>query len=187
MTKQELTVFFARIEAYYPRFCEGFTQEKMKITMGAWYDIVGDLPLDLCNMALKKHVLSTSKGMFAPSVMEIRKNAMNICDVGSETTGAEAWGEVMRAIGLHGMYNTDEAIGSMTQTTARVVKFLGWQNICKAENIDVVRGQFLKMYDMQAKREIDKKILPVGFNEQLVRLLSKFENKLLAEGGRENV
>jgi hypothetical protein len=173
---------FAVIEAYYPKFCEGYTETKLHTTVDAWYDILNDLPYNLVTMALKKHVLDSVIGKWQPSVTELRHNALKLCDTENESTGADAWGEVIKAIGCHGHYNSEEALNSMSETTRQVVKQFGFKNICFAENMDVVRGQFLKMYELTKKRQTDIKMLPKSFIDGMMLIQEKYNKKLLKGG-----
>jgi hypothetical protein len=38
------------------------------------------------------------------------------------------------------------------------VKAIGWRDICMSENVDVLRSNFLKMYDSMAK-SLDREVL----------------------------
>jgi len=37
---------------------------------------------------------------------------------------------------------------------------MGYRDMCVSENIDVVRGQFMRMWEIYSKRESDKACLP---------------------------
>jgi hypothetical protein len=180
MTIQEMYLLIGKIVAYYPRFCDKYDNSKIKLMAESWHELLYDLPFELCVKALQKHVLDTEKGCFVPNVGEIRRNAMNICDSDTELTGSEAWGEVTKAIRQYGQYNTEKALESMSEITRKVVKHIGYREICFTDNIGVIRGQFLKMYEHLLKRENDKKISPKGFIEQFNRLLGSAQNKMIS-------
>jgi len=68
---------------------------------------------------------------------------------------------------------------------AKVVKYLGWQEICLSEEPGVIRGQFLKMYAQVTEREQKERLLPAALKEDIKRLSDSMSMKML-EGGKQN-
>jgi len=100
-----------------------------------------------------------------------------------QVTGSEAWGEITRAIRHYGYYRETEALASMSPTTARVVRHMGWQDICMSEEpTGVLRGQFLRMYGQVADREQEQQLLPAGLQEQISRLAAGKDLRLIQGG-----
>jgi hypothetical protein len=61
---------------------------------------------------------------------------------------------------------------------------MGWREICHSENLDVVRGQFIKLFETQRKREQQLKVLP----QDLKAIVTRASEKLLlkpAQGGSD--
>ena len=101
-----------------------------------------------------------------------------------KTDATTAWGEVVEAIRRFGHYRASEAIKSLSPRAAKVVKAIGYREICMCEEPGVVRGQFLKMYEMYAERERKEALLPTRLREQIQAIgdgAKKFE---LIEGGK---
>ena len=173
MTKIETAKLLAVLAAAFPRF------EVDDLKVQVWHEMLGDLDYSLASLAIKKLILENT---FAPAIAEVRKAVMEILNPDG-MTAAEGWGEVERAIRLYGYCRETEALESMSPRVAKVVKYIGWQNICLNEEPGVVRGQFLKMYAQVAEREQKELLLPAGLRNEIQRLASRMELKVIAGGG----
>jgi len=173
MTKIETAKLLAVLAAAFPRF----DVDDLKVRV--WHEMLGDLDYVTANIAAKKLILENT---FAPSIAEVRKAVMEILNPDG-MTAAEAWGEVERAVRTYGYYRETEALESMSPSVAKVVKYIGWQNICLNEEPGVVRGQFLKMYTQVAEREQKELLLPADLRQGIQRLASRMELKVIAGGG----
>lgn len=145
MTKPEVIKMLGILSVAYPNM-----KEITELTVDVWYDFLKGLPAKVCYKAVKMKILESP---YPPTISDIYQRAMELINpVGKDKT--EAWGEVIRAISYHGYMHESDALESMSPETAVVVKAMGWQMICRSENIDVVRGQFLKMYEsIEARRK----------------------------------
>lgn len=177
MTRNEMSRLLAVIAAAFPRF----QVDDSGITLNVWHEMLGDLDYQVAQLAVKKLIMQST---FPPSIAEVRKAATDMLNPGL-TTGAQAWGEVTRAIRDYGYYREAEAIASMSPTTARVVKYMGWRDICMSEEpTGVLRGHFMRMYDQVADREAQERLLPAGLQEQISRLAAG-KDLTLIEGGEK--
>ena len=174
MTKKEMAQLLAVLAASYPRF------EVDDLKVRAWHEMLGDIDYAVASMAVKKLIMQNT---FAPAIAEVRKAAMEIMRP-EQVTGSEAWGEITRAIRNYGYYREAEALASMSPTTARVVRHMGWRDICVSEEpTGVLRGQFLRMYGQVADREQEQQLLPAGMREQISKLADGKDLRLI-EGGK---
>lgn len=175
MTKGEVAKLLAILAASYPKF------EVDDLKVHVWHEMLGDLDYSIASMAIKKLIMQNT---FPPAIAEVRKAAAVLTGP-EQVTGSEAWGEVIRAIRNYGYYREEEALASMSPTTARVVRYMGWREICLSEEPPgVLRGQFLKMYEQVANREAEEKLLPPAFKDEAKRLAGKMDLRLL-EGGKK--
>lgn len=83
-----------------------------------------------------------------PSVAAIRKEILSVTGSLSPTR-EEAWYEVESNMRLKGRTGKCEWSHPVI---AESVKSMGWVNMCLSENIDVIRGQFFKVYDAISQR-----------------------------------
>jgi len=154
-----------------------------------WYELLGDIDFNLAKAAVKKLLLESP---YPPSIADIRKRAVEILTPEEEKIdAAEAWGEVERAMRFYGFYREAEALESMSPRVAKVVRWMGWRDICLSEEPGVVRGQFLKMYEQVTEREQKEKLLPERLKADIKMLSERFtlpaeqETKAFQEGKRK--
>ena len=76
----------------------------------------------------------------------IRDNAF-FCD---EKNTAEAWSEVMKAIGKFGGYEYPKF---SSETIKNAVDCIGWKCLCNSENIAIERAHFFKVYESYLQRQ----------------------------------
>jgi len=172
MTKGEVAKLLAVLAAAYPKF------EVDEVKVQVWYEMLGDLEYSVANIAIKKLIMQNT---FPPAIAEVRKAAIEISSPRG-LTAAEAWGEVVKAVRNYGYYRGEEALASLSPTTAQIVRYIGWREICMSEDIGVIRGQFLRMYEQIATREQEKQLLPLTMQTEIKKLAKKY-NISLIEGG----
>jgi hypothetical protein len=180
MTEKEVVKLFVLLTAAYPRFDTFSDPEKTRPVIKLWAEMLADIPYEVVEVAVKKFILESS---YPPTIAEIRKQAMEIATSPEDKIGsAEAWGEVERAIRLYGYYNEAEALKSMSPQTAKVVKYIGWREICLSEEPGVVRGQFLKMYEQLQERERKEALLPPDLKNEIQQISQQRAIKALESG-----
>lgn len=167
MTKAEIAKILAVLAASYPKF------EVDDLKVHVWHEMLGDLDYAVASMAVNKIIMQNT---FPPAIAEVRKAVTELMNP-EQVTSSEAWGEVTRAIRNYGYYREEEALASMSPITAQLVRYMGWREICLSEDIGVIRGQFLRMYDQIVARKQKEQLLPSMMREQLANLR-------LIEGGR---
>ena len=59
---------------------------------------------------------------------------------------------------------------SLPEHVAEIVRWIGYQSICMTDKIDVVRGQFLRMYETHQKREQEQALLPPAVRDMMKQL-----------------
>lgn len=151
VTQEEITRLLAVIAAAYPAFkVENVVQVKI------WYESLKDCNYDQIKMAIQKHIIENK---WPPSIAEIREGVVNISNPEIPAKD-EAWGEVMQAMQKFGVYRAKDAMESMHPVVAATAKRMGWREMCHGDNIGVVRGQFLKMYEIIERREKTAGLMP---------------------------
>ena len=174
MVKIEVCKLLAVIAAVYPRF------EVDEFKQNVWLEMLQDVPYELAQVCVKKLILESH---YPPAIADIRKQVAEISTPKSEKLdGATAWGEVTKAIGWYGSYGTEEALASMSP---RIVRMIGWREICMSEELGVIRGQFLKMYEQVSAKERQELLLPESLKSQINALGARMELKMLEGGKRE--
>jgi hypothetical protein len=152
MTPKEIFTLMSIATANFPNL-----QEKdMRPTLTLWDKALSDMPYEVAEKAVIK-VLSTSR--FFPTVAEIREAAVHITQPRS-LDHMEAWGLVLDAIRKYGYYREKEAIESLPQEVAEMVKQFTWRDLCLSETPQTLRAQFRMAWETRAKRTDELKQLP---------------------------
>ena len=152
MTQAEVGKLLAFVTAVYPNI------DIRDGTVDAWHDLLCDLDYKIALAAAKK-VVAESDIPALPAVGKIRKAALDLQN-GDNITAPEAWGMVVKAVKYYGYYNETKVMSELPPNVTQVVRWMGWQEICHSNNPDVIRAQFMRMYEIYCKREQEIKILP---------------------------
>lgn len=138
-----------------------------------WYRLLGDLPYELANIAIQRH-MATNK--FPPTVAEIRQAAVQTVDTPQDWS--DGWEQFRRAVGKYGYYQQEAALASMDETTRKVVKRLGWKQLCESENMMQDRANFRMVYEQEQQRINDNAALPARLQEQIAAIQGRPTNAL---------
>ena len=150
-------------------------------TVSVWYELLGDLDFRVAQTAVKKILLESP---YPPTIADIRKSAVDV-SVPRKLSGAEAWGKVINAIHGYGSYGQEKALAALDATTAKVVRYMGWRELCTSEEPGVIRGQFLKMYQQVQKREEEDELLPAALKDDIAQICGNHDLRLI-EGGKND-
>ncbi len=155
-------------------------KNQKQLMIATWLECLGDLDYQLVLQAVKKTIIESP---YPPTIHEIRKNAVEIINPTTQRTGIEAWEEAYKMI-CNGSYMTQEEFDSHSP---EVKKFFGNKEQLKAYstntdfNMDVVRSNFLKQYDVLVNREKQQKLLPEKMQNMIGNLANKMDVKMLEE------
>lgn len=145
MNKHETAGMLAYLSAAYPRVA--ITKETARV----FHEVLNHLEHEKVMEACREIVRESE---FFPSAAEVLRSVARAQGVLSPPATA-AWTDVLKQVNRHGMQGTPEFAHA---TIAAVVQSLGWRNICMSENQEVLRSNFLRMYD-EVARDIDRKRL----------------------------
>lgn len=182
MTRQETVVIITLLAGNYESFAKRTqTDEQVKIMIDTWHECLGDLDYKLVLQAVKKTIIESP---YPPTIHEIRKNAIEIINPSNVRTPIEAWEEAYKMI-CNGTYMTQEEFDTHTP---EVKKFFGSPTQLKAYatnvdfNMDVVRSNFLKQYEVITEREKQQKLLPEQMQNMIGQLAGKMDIKQIGGG-----
>ena len=151
MNKQEVAQILAVLSAGFPN------AQVTKETARVYFEVLSDLDAPQVSQAIGV-LLRTSE--WFPSAATIRKTTMELSGRLAPSSG-DAWGAVVAEVsksGLDGGCHIDDPVIKAT------VRAIGWRAICLSERQDVIRGQFVKMYE-EMKRKADTQVLAGGLLE----------------------
>lgn len=145
-----------------------------------WFALLGDLPYEVCGVAIKKYMLTNK---FPPTVAELRELATEVVN-GEPLTWGESWERALNAVKRFGSYNKQEALSSLDPLTRKCVESIGYMEMCMSENIMVERAHFQKIFEIYAKREKTEKQMPLGLQQAISRLqIKSVDGERLQIGG----
>ena len=144
-----------------------------------WFALMGDLPYEVCNVAIQKYMLTNK---FPPTVAEIREMAAGVVN-GDPLTWGESWERALNAVRKYGSYNKGAALDSLDPLTKRCVESIGFLNLCTSENIMVERAHFQKIFEVYSRREQTEKQMPIALQQAITRLqIGTMDNLQIGSG-----
>ncbi len=175
MTIQEFATIAAAIKAAYP--AANIMPDKQ--SKDVWYTMLADLEYRVCLNALKKHI---STNRFPPTIAELRRGCADIL-AGPDVDWSEAWGRVLLAVRRDGMYNEPAALERMGPEAAKIVKRLGFKNICMSENIEVERANFRMAWETEQRRRKEDLAIPEKVMQEIQTTYRLQRENLIGIGG----
>ena len=179
MNRNEFSNLAKALKTFYPRDNMLPNMEAMEL----WYRELSDIPYTVAEAALRKYV-STNK--FSPTIADIREQAATI-KCGDKPLWADGWQQVQKNISKYGMctYDPDryeECMNSFDPITRKVVKRLGWKELCQSDikNVMTDRANFRMIFEQIADREHETKQLPVQLTN-LIEAVREKEKQLLID------
>lgn len=167
MSEKEFEMIAAAIKASYPNA----NVLPDKFAMRLWYEMLCDLDYSIAQNAVKEHI---SVSPFPPKIADIRQKCADrmVPQIGD---WGEAWGEVEHAIRYFGYMREKEALESMSEITRKVVRRMGWRNICMSENVVADRAHFSQIYDILAKRMTIERQMPIAVAAEKAQLIQRIK------------
>lgn len=199
MNKKETAALFGLIAALFPRDEKFAAADKFMIT--AWAEMLEDIPLEKAKEAVR-YAVATSP--FPPSISEIRNYAVKISE-NSLRSPEEAWKIAteairdynMRTVPIEGFNSKSyefvkfgepvkvqpsgleyEAKRHVPPEVWEVMELMGYADMCRSENPDVLRGQFMKIWKSKTDREHEYRVVA-----PIVPQIAETIQALLLKGG----
>ena len=148
MSKPTLDLLMKKLVAAFPN------SQATPQTVVVYAEMLQDIPIVELEIVVNQ-VLAESK--FLPAIAELREMHRKLGNI-NKITWADAWELVQKEIRRVGSYQLPKFDDELT---ARVVKAIGWRDLCISEEPGIMRAQFRDMYNALANRQesIDK-LLP---------------------------
>lgn len=180
MNKAETIQVITLLAGNYDSIAKKDSTQK-QLMVNTWLECLGDLDYNLVLQAVKKTIIESP---YPPTIHDIRKNAIEMVNPSTQRTSIEAWNEAYKMI-CNGLYMTEE---QFEQHSPEVKKFFGNVRQVKEQaqvSTDIVnsviKGQFLKQYEVIVNREKEQKLLPQSMQEITNRLIENANIKMIGE------
>ncbi len=136
-----------------------------------YFDLLGDLPLNVLQVAAKRVVLEHKWATF-PSVAELREAAAETMrGQVKELSPAEAWKIAWRAasnIDLEVDGQAGRVMAKLPELVVEAMTTFGLPALCYGkEPVGVIRGQFIKIYEQLQARDRRRALLPDGVKREI--------------------
>ena len=168
MTLQETVTLLYLAKNLYPRD-KGVDKPRSELMdmAKAWAEMLKDIPFELGKAAVAAHAASSP---YAPAISEIRAYARRMTEP-PRLSADEAWSLAIKAIRRYGSgpykrypakkFPWELARDSLPREVWRVMELMGYQSMCRSENEDVLRAQFIRAWERQQRvREERENMLP---------------------------
>ena len=161
-TRQEITAIMSLLNEAYP----ASKQQLSKTLIDLWVAILGQHEFGVLKAACIKLI---SENKFAPTIADISEQVKRLATL-SQPTAAEAWGLVRESVKQYGYYEQQKGRECLPAIVRHVVDLIGYREICQSDEPQIVRAQFMRMYDSTLGREVEQRFLPAGVSEVAKRL-----------------
>ena len=137
-------------EAAFPNF------HQKEFTKEIYWQTLQDIPSDELKAAVL-HCITEGGRAFAPSIGEIRGAVSDLRNASANVPSSyDAWQEVCKQIAAVGSYGKPVFSSPLID---RVVKNLGWRNLCMSENQVSDRSRFVQAYEQLMARATTENIM----------------------------
>lgn len=159
---------FVKIMTY---MCVAYNKELTKEQLDVWYSFLKDYTVDELNTAVKA-LINTEKHL--PTIAHIKEQIAK-----NKTTSIpdaeDEWQEVLKLVSRYGSYRQQEALKSLKPYTAKIVQYVGYQNICMATPDEQVwnKKEFIADYN-NLKNEL---IINLQLDNSNIKLLESKEDE----------
>lgn len=141
MTPPEAQDVITMLLAAFPR---ELRPDQVEETSKIYRIMMRDLDFSAAKIAVQR-LLATAKRL--PTIADIREAMLEV-GVGGKRSGAEAWGDVRKAVSQFGAYREPRFADPLV---AEAVDAIGWHVICKSEETDPApRAKFADAYNRLA-------------------------------------
>ena len=153
--------------------CMGFLSSAYKQDfntdeLNVWYEFFKDDNLENLKQVIKNIIL---KNKYLPSIAELKEELNYINNPQLKISADDEWLKIEDAIREYGIYNSEDALNSMSTLTKKAIRMLGgWSTICMSQEGDWLRKNFISIYnslnnDVKEQCLLENKKLIGGNNE----------------------
>ena len=168
MNRDAVIAILGTLRTAYPKFYSEMSKQEMLNTIDLWTEMFSHENPALVTAAVK-NLINTFK--WVPTIADIKEEMYRLTET-QEETPIEIWNSIKKAM-RRAAYYADEEFQALPELAK---KFVGSPNqlrewaISNDYNDGVVKGQFLKQYDVLLKRQKDNKLMLPQVREMVKQL-----------------
>ncbi len=167
MTRTEFGIIVAYLEV-------GCGKKLPTDAMEVFFDLLGDLPAAVLQLAAKRVILEHRWATF-PSVAELREAAvLTARGEVKELSPAEGWElawNAVKNIDPEIERSVTRAMEKLPPLVVAAIRAMGLLNLCYGEEpVAVIRGQFLKVFEQLAARDKRTELFPLATRQEIAAM-----------------
>lgn len=174
MTKQETTKALEILKLAYPAFYKDLNVGEVRQIIDLWSAMFADDSPKVVLAAIKAHIALDEKG-YPPHIGAIKNAIFKITDPAYSMSADEAWEIARRTMSTVGigapertLVNGEYATITMAQKAQEatppivweVMSNIGYSDMCRSENKDLLRSQFVKIWSQTVERRRERALIP---------------------------
>lgn len=171
MTLRECTQLLAVLRANYPNSYKGLSEKDSAEMAKLWQELLADDSYADAMIAVKA-ILMSDPSDFAPNVGKIKRQIVNTRHerTGNVMTAAEAWALVKNALS-RSIYYSESEFEKLPSLCQRIVgspsQLRAWAIDDASATDTVIASNFMKSYNVIAKREQERELLPIDLKRAM--------------------
>jgi hypothetical protein len=175
MDREQAIKILKILKTAYPKFYADMNKTEAEDTINLWIDMFKHENVNLVVVAVK-NLINTFK--FPPTIADVKEEMYKLTEQEKQTP-IEIWNLIKGAI-RNSSYNAYEEFNKLPEIAQ---KFVGSPNQLREWAIDtdyndgVVKGQFLKQYEILQKRDKETKMMLPEVKELVMQLVQNTEIK----------
>jgi len=139
-----------------------------KLTADIWTSLLEDYPFGEIKLAFKQYA---KMNKFAPQVSDLIGLVEKMRNPTTFLSSEEAWEIASKAVRKFGFHKQSEAFAAFDPKMKRVVKAIGWWNLCYSERLDQLKKNFCSLWDNISQSEKEELALPF---HRAVHIMKKY-------------
>jgi uncharacterized protein with HEPN domain len=162
----------ALIQSHYQYAWKDFDEFGLHIALESWHSFLSDLDVRMVFAVVNRFIANDKKG-YPPTIAHILEDYHKMSNPTAFLSPEEEWETVKKAIKNYGSYREGEALASLSASTSRAVKSIGWKNLCLADDKEFgfMRNRFIKDYDRIEADERSKLVAP-NIHEKMMKIMA---------------
>lgn len=153
---------------------KNYDDEMLLLAAETWHGFLADLDVRLVFSIVQNHA-AMNKNPYPPTIAEILEAYQKAVNPHAFIRPEEAWESVRKAINLYGSYRQVEAMDYLSTNVVKAVKTIGWQNLCKADNVSF---SYMKRDFMLAYENVDKEDRQSFINPKAMQIQSEILKRM---------
>jgi hypothetical protein len=172
MNFQETAQLLSIIQATYRNQLKAVDEDMNALTINIWNAILEDYPYGEIKIAFLQYA---KLNKFAPQPSDLIELVEKMRSPKEFLSSEEAWEITSNAIRKYGFHRQKEAFDSFEPKIKRIVKSIGWWNLCYSERVEQLKKNFCSLWDNISHTERETNALPLERAKSILPRLAEMQ------------